>query len=263
MKTKDLIMKYEDYYKVHHKVPYTFNLSNKKQYLYYFGSKHTFDPVHPQFKKVDSFWKSFLQKTKGKNCIVLVEGGKRPILKTLKEATLTNGEMGYVTYLASGSKIDTFSPEPPMKYVYKFLEKHFSRQEIQYYFFARVCFQWNNMKRKPAFESYLKPFLLRDKKESGWKNFNFSIANMKKIHTKIFKIPFNENDKMFFYDVINPTTLKTNINKVSRLEDEGMRDVYIVNQIEKLWKKGKNIFVIYGYGHAIVQKKALQYMIKQ
>ena len=86
---------------------------------------------------------------------------------------------------------------------------------------------------------------------------------MKKIHKKIFKTLFNEKDKMFFYDIINPTILKTVINKVSRLEDEGSRDVYIVDQIEKFWKKGKNIFIIYGCGHAIIQKKALQYMVKQ
>jgi len=33
---------------------------------------------------------------------------------------------------------------------------------------------------------------------------------------------------------------------------------YLVKEIIKLWNEGKNLFIVYGSGHAIVQEKALR-----
>ena len=263
MKANDLLGSYKDDYKVRYPGPYTFIVSNNDQYIYYFGSKHSFDPADSQFKEIKSFWQDFLEKTKKKNCIVFVEGGERLIYETAEESILKQGEMGYITYLAAQENIETFSPEPPGKLIFKALERKFSRNEITYYFFARVCYQWNNLKEKPDFKSYIQRFLDNDKRESGWDDFDFSLENLKKIHYDLFGGYFDENDKQFFYDVINPLIIKTNINRVSREEEEGLRDRYIVDEAEKYWKSDKNIFTIYGKSHAVIQGKAIKYLVQQ
>ncbi len=261
MKASDLLMKYEDYSKLEHETPYTFALEKDNQFIYYFGEHHTFDPDDEQFRKNETYWNEFISKTNGENCIALVEGGKRPLYKTRDESILKQGGAGFLTWLATQENIETFSPEPPAKYVFSELEKHFAKEEIEYYFFARMCYQWNNLVEKPPFEVYVGNSLKYDKSESGWNNFDFSIENMKKITKDMFAIEFDENARDFFYKIINPTTTFSKINEVSRFEDEGFRDTYIVDQIERLWKEGKNIFIVYGASHAVVQEKALKHIV--
>lgn len=262
MKENNLLMKYENYSKLEHEIPYCFNLEKDGQFIYYFGEDHIFDPEHNQFNIIEKYWNEFIQKTKGENCIALVEGGERPIYKTREECILKQGGMGFVTWLAAQENIDTFSPEPPAEYVFSELEKHFKKQEIEYYFFARMCYQWNNLKEKPPFEIYVGQSLKYDEIKSGWKDFDFSIDNMKKITKDIFGTDFDENNRDFFYKVINPTTTFSKINEVSRFEDEGFRDTYIVEQIERLWKEGRNMFIVYGSSHAVVQENAIKHIVE-
>jgi hypothetical protein len=48
------------------------------------------------------------------------------------------------------------------------------------------------------------------------------------------------------------------INRISAFDDSGLRDNYMLDQINNYWKKGLNIFIIYGYGHAVMQEPVLR-----
>ena len=171
--------------------------------------------------------------------------------------------MGYLVNLATKAGVDIFSPEPPDPFRFNELLKHFQKEEIAYYGFARVCYQWNKMTEKPDFETYMHGFFERDKRESGWSDFDFSTANMAKIQQKLFDTKFDKEDRQFFHDIVNPTTEKSVINKISRFEDETFRDGYILEQFENYWNKGYSIFAVYGSSHAIRQEPVLNGLVAE
>ena len=84
---------------------------------------------------------------------------------------------------------------------------------------------------------------------------------MIQIQKEIFGRDFDMNDQKFFYDVINPTTTFSRINELSRFEDSGFRDLYILAQIEKVWNEGKSIFIVYGCSHAVMHERAVKSLL--
>lgn len=260
---KELLMTYDEYNTIEHEEPYTYILNKNNQYLYYFGSRHSFDPKDTQFETIEKFWIDFTEKTNGQKSIVFLEGRNRPALETKEKAILEGGEMHFVAYLAKQQGIKTFSPEPPDKLQFEKALEHFSKEEIGYYFFARVCYQWNRMIDKPDFDIYINRFLVRDARGSGWVDFDFSIKHFSDIHKKIFNTDFNKDDKDFFYSIINPTTEKSIINKVSKFIGSELRDIHILEEIEKVWKDGFSLFIIYGSTHAVTQEPVLRDLIEK
>lgn len=254
-------MTYDEYNKTRYSAPYIYILSKGNQHLYYFGSSHSFDPDDAQFDTIENFWNEFITKTEGDKRLTLLEGGNRPARETRERAILEGGEMHFVAYLAKKKNIKTFSPEPPERFRFEEMLKHFSKEAIVYYDFARICYQWNRTKVKPDFNEYLNSFLKRDQNNSGWHDFDFSIDHLVEIHGELFGEPFDKNNKEFFHDVINPTTELTIINKVSRFENSGFRDYYILEQIEKFWNEGNSIFIIYGKSHACMHEPVLKDLV--
>ena len=170
--------------------------------------------------------------------------------------------MHFVAFLAKRDSVPTFSPEPPESFRFSETLKHFSKEEIAYYDFARICFQWNRKKVKPDFDEYLGRFLKANKQDSGWNDFDFTIEHLTAIHKKLFNRDFDKDDKQFFYDVTNPTTELSRINKVSRFEDSGFRDHYILGEIEKYWKEGNSLFITYGCSHAVMHEMVLRDVVE-
>ncbi len=256
---KNLLITFDEYQDMPpNKVPYTYVIENKEQYLYYFGSKHSYDQSLPQFDELRTFFNEFVLKTKDKQRIVLVEGGNWPLGKDEEESITEYGEMGFITYLANKANIEKVCPEPPTRLLYTELEKKFSRDQIEYYYFARSCWQWARMNKTSGFESYIRGVLKQDEKDSGWEGYDFSFEHMKVIHKDIFGTEFDISDSQFFRKITDPTKTDTVMNKISRFEDEGFRDLYILGEVEKYWEQGKSIFVIYGSTHAVIQEPALR-----
>ena len=252
------ILTYEQYSKIRHKIPYTLVLGTGSNLLYYFGERHSFNPADEQWVEEKEFWKDFLDKTKDTKRIVFIEGGIRPHEESEEQSIFKHGGMGLATYLAKQESIKTYSPEPNEKYERDELGKEFSKEEIQYYYFARVVHQWGRKQEpKPDFEKYINQYLQGDKKESGWIDFDFSLEAMKKIHTSLFKTAFDENDTDFFYNVVNPVVPKTIVNKVSAMSSS-IRDKYIVGEIKKYISNGYSIFAQYGCSHLVMQEPALR-----
>ena len=252
------LMTYDEYQKNRHKTPYLLTIRAGSNFLYYFGERHSFNPEDTQWVEEKEFWNKFLSDTENQKRIVFVEGGKRPDEVDEKQSILKHGGMGLATYFAHQAGIETYSPEPNEKWERSELEKEFTREQIQCYYFSRVVHQWGRKQNpKPVFEEYITHFLEGDKKESGWSDFDFSLGSMKKIHVDIFHTAFNENDADFFYSVVNPVELKTIVNKVSRASSE-IRDKYIVGKIEEYIKQGYSIFAQYGCSHVVMQEPLLK-----
>lgn len=251
-------MNYDEYRELRHARPYKLKLKSGPNFLFYFGERHSFDPADTQWTEERDFWNEFIQETKGLKKIIFTEGGLRPVEATEEQAIVKHGGMGLATFWGEQEKIQRHSPEPDESYERAELEKHFLKEHIQYYYFARVVHQWGLQKEYgEGFGPYIQRYLEGDKKESNWLNFDFSLEAMKRIHVKMFGKEFDENDTEFFYEIINPVFLKTEINKVSRASSE-IRDEYIVQQIKKYMDEGYSIFAQYGCSHVVMQEPLLR-----
>ncbi len=252
------LMSYEEYRKNKHKIPYTLILESDSNLLYYFGERHSFNPDDEQWIEEKKFWQDFLEKTAGQKRIVFIEGNKRPYEETEEQSIINHGGMGLATYLAHQENIEIYSPEPDGKYERDEMEKIFSREQIQYYYFARIVLQWcRKQDPKPNFEEYIAEYLKRDKTESGWGDFDFSLEAMKNIHFDIFNTVFDEKDIGFFESIINPGVKNTDINQVSGMSMV-IRDEYIVKEIQRYIDNGFSIFAQFGCSHVVIQEPLLR-----
>ncbi len=84
-----------------------------------------------------------------------------------------------------------------------------------------------------------------------------TIEAMKAVHATLFTQQFNLRDATFFYTITNPALTGTRINQVCR-KNSIFRDTHIVANIHELLSRGKNIFVVFGSTHAVMQEKALR-----
>jgi hypothetical protein len=251
------ILTYEEYSKINHPTPYFYKIKSGDSFLYYFGEGHSFDPQNKQWETMKGFWAEFLKDTENKKRIVFIESGNLKPKDTEEQTIIEMGGGGLATFLAFQNGISTFCPEPDFKEQFAGLEKQFSHEEVAYYYFARTVSQWHRKNPKPDFEVYMKYFLKRNKKESGWEDINFSVGGMIKIHGNIFGTQFDQNDEKFFREISSPVELKTVINKVNRALTN-FRDEYIVEKIKEYVKNDYSIFSEYGSGHTIVQEPLLR-----
>lgn len=250
-------MSLDQYYKIDHVIPYKYIIKRNGQYLYYFGSKHSYDITDVQFEDIRNFFKEFLNNTTKENSIILVEGGERPIYISEKEAIIEGSEMSFVTYISNKENRHVTSPEIPEEKRFELLHKHFPKEEIAYYCLIQICWQWHNIQEKKDFKDYSNVFLKNNHNKSGWDDIDFSYENMMNIHRRLFNKEFNENDKDFLNSILDPRKDTSIINKISKFDDSGLRDNYILDQINMYWKKGLSIFIIYGYIHAVMQEPVL------
>ena len=253
-----MIMSYQEYAKIRHDIPYVYKFINQNQTLFYFGANHCCDPENKQYPFLQQEFSDFLEITKGNNCIVLVEGSLRGIAQTKHEAiTQQGGEGGLITLLAHQANIPCMCPEPEDEYLHTELLKTFSHDEILYRYFAQICLQFNRYKQAANSDVTFERF------HNGYRNkFHFAdLDRMKKIHANLFHTEFNPDDKQFFYDITNPVDGATVINLICRVGSI-LRDQYIVDNISKLLEQGKNIFIVYGATHAVMQENAIQALLK-
>lgn len=233
--------------------PYFYSISKANQHLFALGVHHTFDPKNYQFIKILGHWQDFIKVTKNTPRIVFVEGGVRPSYQTETESILESGEAGYTTFLAEANDISVVSPEPDeAEEVNKLLTK-FTKDEIEYYYFARVSLQWTKLSLKPDFKDYVSKYLRRDQEKFNWPDYSFTIENMVKIHNTTKDHLFDvEKCQQCFYDSSNPID-----NKVSDASSR-FRDEYIVNTVKEYWDMGKSLFIVYGSGHVLTAEKVFK-----
>ena len=257
------LMTYEEYLELYPTWPHIFKIQSGEQWLYYFGEAHSYDPTHPQWVEFRALWIEFLEVTKDKKRMVFVEGGLRNLSKDLSadDAIKDSGGMGLSEHLAHKEGIEVQSPEPPEDAERTILEKQFTRDQIQYYYFARVVDQWHRTAEpRLPFAEYMQPYLDADKRRSGWPEYDFSLEHMKKIHTDLFSTPFDESDVEMFSKLSDPIRRVTVVNNVAGASSE-YRDTYIVDQIVQKMKEGYSLFVHYGGSHGVMQEPLLRELL--
>ncbi len=236
----------------------TFEIEKHGQVLFYFGANHSPDPNNEQYDKLIEYWKKFLEKTGGRNCIVLVEGWKRPVLKN-KEGAIKNGNEGtFITMLADQKGIPTECPEPDEKEIIEALLKQFTKDKIVFYYFISQLKGWQRFSEpRPNFDEFVPMIFKRVKRITEWDDYNFSTDHMLKIYEEVFGQKISKEELMNTeIDFSNPNK-EGPINFVARASSD-IRDFNIASEIERYWNEGKDIFVVFGSGHLIIEEPALR-----
>ena len=242
--------------------PYTFEIDNGQQALFYFGGNHSRDPQNEQYLKLREYWQKFLSKTEGKPRIVLVEKELRRVGSD-ENTTIQNGSEGSLVSLWAGQKeIPLACPEPNLSEVYSRTVTEFSLDLVAYYEFSVAHSNWLRYPEprdgQQAFVNFIERFFDWIKTKPEWTDYDWSLDKMKNMHRELFKEEFDENRRNNY---INPNLDETIINKIARFESD-IRDIHIVSEIQKYWKEGKNILVVFGSGHAIIQEPALRELLQ-
>jgi len=240
-------------------VPYPFEIKTTDQVLSYFGARHTYDPHHPEIPLIKEAWNSFLSETRPEHRIALVEGGVPDSSENEEEAITKNGEIGLVVYLAKKDGVRVESPEPPVAFEVVALLKQFSKEEILYYYVSRAADQWARTDRQAEMLQYILRVVSDEAEALGLKVD--ILTTLKETHQKLFGTALNLHDLEHFNRASDPVHISSASNEVARATSI-LRDTYILQVTEEKWREGKDLFIIYGQTHAVMQEPAIRHMIE-
>lgn len=259
---KNLLISFKDYLVTEHNQPYFYSVQSPRQVLYYFGAKHTKDPTHPQFKLLKEKWQEFLSKTSSTKQVVFFEGAVRIIPEMVLEEVIEKyGESGAIVFWANQLQVVNFHLEPPTEHETKELLKNFSQEEVFYFCMLRKLMSWQRGSEPKDFDEFLKINTKYYHDVLDWEGFNFSFEVIQKVHRDIFGKDFDLSDKDFISKISNPTYNISRINEIARRSSD-VRNLAILDHIEKYWREGYNIFVVYGASHAVMQEPAIKSLVR-
>ncbi|OGX07172.1 MAG: hypothetical protein A2Z88_01945 [Omnitrophica WOR_2 bacterium GWA2_47_8] len=112
--------------------PFLFQSKKNSQELVFFGSEHTKDLKHPQWKQIEALFEDFVQSHKKENAVVFMEIFI-PTVDLPKEKMIeTYGECGLLAYLCHQSRPPCLCPEPTQDQILERLKEtqKFSDKEI-------------------------------------------------------------------------------------------------------------------------------------
>ncbi len=262
------IMTAAEYADIKYEVPYVFEISLADKRLVYFGASHSRNPEDPMFEQIETEFNTT------RPDVVLVEGVHtlEERLNQIKEwfpgksrEEIINqtGEPGYALSLALQNNVDVYSPEPALRdEISDLLQKGFSQEEIFAFYFAGQVPHYQQMKTKPEFGEHIKQFLNEFKSATSWESFEFTTENFSRLSERLWGVKFNP-DTTDYEDMIDPIPWKEKkdvqgvSNAISR-ESSYFRDTYMVQEIQKLMKTHKKMFVVFGASHAVMQEPAIR-----
>lgn len=257
----DLLMTAREYNETRHKTPYVFSSNKDNQFLFYFGCKHTRDPRDEQFEEIKNFWSEFLTKTKKHNCVVLIESNPLPTIIGEQDGVIKEfGERGFMVWLAEKEKVPFYHPELQIGEEAEILAKHFPKKLIVYFYFIRSVRSWLEGERPENFENVLRRAANACQQRINWQDVSCSVEDIKEIHKEIFGEELSIKNKETINRAPVPIYYDSVINDIAR-ESSRIRNIKILEEIEKFWEEGKNIFILYGASHAVVQERAVKSIV--
>lgn len=239
--------------------PTMFEIKNDKQVLFYFGANHSRNPADPQYPALRKYWNEFLEATRDRDRIVLVEGRLRPLMKEDEEKAITNGAEGsLITLFAHKTNISVACPDLNDDELIKRLPNLNKDEVLLYWFLSWLNNFQKHVDPKPNFEKSAKIWCENQKARKIWEGTEISLPKLKELYKKIIGKDFNEKENL--NDLVNPNKTKTPINRIARVQSD-LRDANIAAEIVRHWNEGRSIFVVFGCGHLIIQEPALRKLL--
>lgn len=232
----------------------------------YFGAKHLYDSNHPQFEAIQRAFGEFANNAESPT--VLVEGSLSVNTSDMDSAIKTAGERGFVAHLARERNIAVESIEPSRVDEVTFLLNFYPCEQIEYYYFLRASRDYYRKGKGKnvgiSFDEYAQGILSshRDRfgELEGWKDFDFSLDSIRNTHKNLFDSDFDPNDETFAGTHIDPKGHVSLINEISARCDQ-FRDLHHLKKIKEQLEAGRQVFVVSGEEHAVVQRPVLEKLL--
>ena len=227
------------------------------RHLFYCGFPHSLDPNDSHFVRLEDFWRQYLGVSQPARRLVLVEGGLRPLKATREQAIAeAGGEGGLLTLLAHQAGVrKMLSPEPGPKQAVERHAGRASREQICHAYVARRIALWHRFEERPRLDGYLR--------KSSWlaaMDCDLGLEHVARMHESLFSTPFDVEDRAFFRHITDPARSDTLVNRILR-EDTRLRDEHIVTEIVRHFRSGRDLFVVFGTAHAVMQEPALRRLL--
>lgn len=232
----------------------------------YFGAKHSYDPEHPQFEALQKSFGAFVDTAESP--VVLVEGSLPEASPDLGSAIKSEGERGFVAHLARERGVAVECVEPSRADEAKFLREFYTPEQIEYYYFLRAIRDYYRKGKGKdegiTFDTYAEGILASHKEQIGeledWQNFDFSLDNIKRIHKSLFYSDFDTHVEQSAGLSVDPRGHASVINEVSARSDQ-FRDFHHLRKLKELLETGRQVFIVNGEGHAVVQRPVLEKLL--
>lgn len=230
------------------------------QLMIFFGSSHENKLDSHQWSLLDAKWKEFLDNP-NTNKMAIIEPiiSSDQVVEKSREEVITNfSEGGYTLWLAQQARIECIWGEPSREEGIFDLKTKYTNEQIMVYYFARQMLQWvtQDFRTRPDWRPYIKHMLQKYSELEVWGE-EFNLDEVIGWYEKATGKKFGPQDKPTFYDLSAPTT-----NEVSSFSSK-FRDKHLFGIIIDAWQKGRDIFITYGSGHAIVMEPAIKELIEQ
>ncbi len=244
------------------KSPIMMEIKNDKQVLFYFGANHSRNPEDSQYPALREYWDKFIEKTKDKNKVVLIEGGLRKLSAddTETKAIEHGAEAGLITILANIQGVAIESPDINESDMFDLLKDSVQRDEFLLLWFL---IWFDNFQRfpepKPDFDKFFESWKERQSKRALWEGLDLSFQSLRDLYKRIIGREFNEKEDQNI--LIDPNKFGARTNEIVRMQSD-LREERVVSEIVRHWNLGESIFVVFGNGHLIIQEPALKILLK-
>jgi hypothetical protein len=230
--------------------PYILNLTTEKGKLLYYGSIHTIDINHLQFRDIEKRWQAFQPD------IALSEGGIWPLEPTKVKAILEHGEQGLLRYLAARDNVPIKSIEPRRKFEAMYLLKQFSQEQIKVFYILRQVVIRRMLNKDINDITYVEHILKELSKlklfRGGPNCFLGFLNSVKKFFPNLGD--WRTIPGSWFYE--SPTGEHTWLSLMFR-KVNNYRNHRMVRTILKEINRGRSIFALVGRSHVIMQQQAI------
>lgn len=259
----------EEYSKIKHKIPYTYeiNNSNNTKSLFFFGVKHSADPNNPMFLDIRSDFEKF------KPDFVIVEATPGPKKLSRKEFNLDiknqpidelikrRSDPGFAIRLAVENNVEWFCPEPGSKDEAEYLlEQGYTKEAIQAWSLFRNIPVYNLRRGERTFEEFADKSVQSFLEKTNWK-LNNSLVEIITKGQELIGREIDVNNDMGIKKYISPG----DENEMQRINKSiwTYRDKIILKNIILKLEGNNRIFIVYGHSHAFVLEPALRYLLSK
>lgn len=127
------------------------------------------------------------------------------------------------------------------------------------FFLIRALAQWHRSEAKrrrlESMNSYLTKHMRRYKAECPWHEDLYSTDRLEEAFRQIYTKPMKSLREPLINELLFPSS-ESPMNQIANSLNK-FRDLRILSRIEKHWRAGKNLFIVYGGSHAIIQKAVI------
>ncbi len=253
------LMTFEEYKRVEHPAPYVVRLAHRGGgELIFFGSRHSFDPAHPQFARLVGLWEEF------RPTLAFWEGGGPLEVGADRDEVIRRaGEPGLVRYLAARDGVRARSPEPDAGDEAALLVERFSAEEVKLFYVLRQVSQYVGYEGRElpvTLEEQVLSDLLAIGSQPGLAGPPTNLEEVGALAREHLPdlADWREVPLSYFWPGLEAGRQFTNDVALAL---SAFRDEHIMAEIVEAVSAGERLFAVFGASHAVMQERALRHAL--